>query len=331
MVTIKDISKVCHVSVSTVSRALNNYSDINEETKQLILQKANELNYIPNKAARQLVKKITNRLAIITRTIDEENLFNVLRGLYKFCETIGYEVSLHSFSSSLKQNKSYYTYCKENNIEAVLLYGIHTNDPYIKELVDKKFPTVIIDCAISSERVTNITINNYKASYEAVAYLIKSGCKNIISIQGGHDSYVTRERVKGFKDALIDNSINFSEKNIYYGDFTEKTGETLMSLALKEHKKIDAVFCSSDNIAIGVYNVLNQNNLTIPKDISVIGFGDFKFCEFLSPKLSSVKQSMYDFGYEGGKELYNMIKNKTSSNIIQLNYEIKIRESVKNI
>lgn len=327
MATIKDVAKKCHVSVSTVSRALNDYADINEETKELILKVAKELDYVPNKNARKLVKKINDHFAVITRNLEDENAFHILRGLYDFSDTIEYEVSLHTLGTSIKQRKSYYEYCKENNIAGVLLYGIHTNDPYIEELIEKNFPTVIVDCDVKGENITNITIDNYKAAYEAVSYLIKTGCKNIITIQGGECSYVTIERVNGYKDALNDNGLKIIN-NIYYGDFNESTGIELLEKAMKENENIDGIFCGSDNIAMGVYKVLKNKGKRIPEDVSVIGFGDINICTNLTPTLSSVKQSMYDFGYVGGKILYG---NKTKEKTMKLEYSLKIRESIKNI
>ena len=239
MSTIKDISKKCHVSISTVSRALNGYNDINEETKELVLRTAKELDYIPNKHARELVKRNSNHLVIITKALNEQdNLFQILRGLYSYGEKFNYSVSLFTLGTSIKCGKSYYKFCRENNIAGALLYGIHTNDPYIKELIDKKFPTVMIDCEITGEKVANISINNFKAAYEAVSHMINNGCKNIKTIQGGEGSYVTKERVKGYIKALEDNNIKVKKEDIYYGNFSKEFGEKTIKKIIK-NKGVD--------------------------------------------------------------------------------------------
>ena len=329
MSTIKDISKKCHVSISTVSRALNGYNDINEETKELVLRTAKELDYIPNKHARELVKRNSNHLVIITKALNEQdNLFQILRGLYSYGEKFNYSVSLFTLGTSIKCGKSYYKFCRENNIAGALLYGIHTNDPYIKELIDKKFPTVMIDCEITGEKVANISINNFKAAYEAVSHMINNGCKNIKTIQGGEGSYVTKERVKGYIKALEDNNIKVKKEDIYYGNFSKDFGEKTIKKIIK-NKGVDGIFCGADSIAIGVYQGLNTLNINIPTEISVVGFGDIEMAEYLSPALSTIRQSMYNFGYEGGKVLDKLIKDEEVKKIVRLEHEFIKRKSVR--
>lgn len=329
MSTIKDISKKCHVSISTVCRALNGYSDINEETKELVLRTAKELDYVPNKHARELVKKNNNHLVIITKSLNEQdNLFQILRGLYRYGEQFDYSVSLFTLGTSAKSGKSYYKFCRENDISGALLYGIHTNDPYIQELIDKKFPIVIIDCEVTGEKAVNVSIDNFKAAYEAVSYMISRGCKKIKTIQGGEGSYVTKERVKGYIKALEDNNIEVKKEDIYYGNFSKEFGEKAINSIMK-CKGIDGVFCASDSIAIGVYQGLKQLNISIPNEISIVGFGDIEIAEYLSPPLSTIKQSMYEFGYEGGKILDKLIKDKETKKEIRFEHEFIKRKSIK--
>ncbi|WMJ81513.1 LacI family DNA-binding transcriptional regulator [Clostridium sp. MB40-C1] len=328
MSTIRDVAKACHVSISTVSRALNGYNDISNETKKLVIDVARKLEYVPNRNAVELVKKNNKKLVIIARTLDEEyNLFDILRGLYNYAEEIDYEVLLFTLVTSIKKGKSYYEFCRENNIEGALMYGIHTNDPFMEELIRKDFPSVFIDCDVVGENTGNISIDNYEAAYEEVSYLISRGCKNIVTIQGGKDSYVTKERVKGYKDALNDGGILLDETNIYYSDFSESVAKDI-TLNIMKNKKIDSIFCGADSIATGVYSALKKLKIMVPNDVSVVGFGDNSIAKNLTPPLTTIRQNMYEFGYSGGKLLYKLINNKKASNVIRIKYEFIKRESV---
>ncbi len=246
MNTIKDIAKKCHVSISTVSRALNGYSDINKDTKELVLKTADELDYIPNKNARDLVKKNNNHIAIIIKELNEEcNPFQILSGLYDYVEILDYEVSLFTLGKSIKNGKSYYKFCKENNISGALLYGMEANDPYVKELIDKKFPIVLVDCDLEGEKVVNIGIDNFRVAYEVTNYMIKKGCKKIKTIQGKRSLYITKQRVRGYEQALRDNGIEINSDNIIYGEFSKQFGEKIVK-SIIEYENVDTYFPPSD-------------------------------------------------------------------------------------
>lgn len=328
MTTIKDISKRCHVSISTVSRALNGYDDINPSTKELVLKVAKELDYIPNKHARALIKRNNNNLVIITSSLNEkESNFDILRGLYRFGEEENYSISIFTSSLSKKHGKSYYKFCRENDIAGAILYGLDKDDEDVIELINKNFPIVTINSDISGEKVASISIDNFKASYEAVTNLIKNGCKRIATIQGKRELYVTKERIKGYTEALTKNNLEIRKDLICYGNFSKEFGEDAIEKLIDNN--IDGVFCASDNIAIGAYEGLKKRNIKIPESVSVVGFGDKEIARYLTPTLSSVKEDMYRLGYEGGRILGNIIKGKKVNSGVNLDYEFIRRKSIR--
>ncbi|HHD2753659.1 TPA: LacI family DNA-binding transcriptional regulator [Clostridium perfringens] len=329
MTTIKDISKRCHVSISTVSRALNGYDDINSYTKELVLKVAKELDYVPNKHARALVKRNSNNLVIITNSLNEQDsVFDILRGLYKYGEEENYSISIFTSSVSKKHGKSYYKFCRENDIAGAMLYGLDKNDEHVIELIGKNFPIVTVNSDISGESVASISIDNFKAAYEAVTSLINSGCKKIATIQGKRDLYVTKERIKGYIEALAKSNLEITDELIYCGDFSKEFGEEAIE-ELISNNEIDGVFCASDNIAIGAYKGLKRLKINIPESVSVVSFGDKEIAKYLTPTLSSVKEDMYRLGYEGGQLLVNLIKGKKVVSGINLDYEFIRRNSIK--
>lgn len=329
MTTIKDISKRCHVSISTVSRALNGYDDINSYTKELVLKVAKELDYVPNKHARALVKRNSNNLVIITNSLNEhDSVFDILRGLYRYGEEENYSISIFTSSVSKKHGKSYYKFCRENDIAGAMLYGLDKNDEHVIELIGKNFPIVTVNSDISGESVASISIDNFKAAYEAVTSLINSGCKKIATIQGKRDLYVTKERIKGYIEALAKSNLEITDELIYCGDFSKEFGEEAIE-ELISNNEIDGVFCASDNIAIGAYKGLKRLKINIPESVSVVSFGDKEIAKYLTPTLSSVKEDMYRLGYEGGQLLVKLIKGKKVVSGINVDYEFIRRNSIK--
>lgn len=329
MTTIKDISKRCHVSISTVSRALNGYDDINSYTKELVLKVAKELDYVPNKHARALVKRNNNNIVIITSSLNEQDaIFDILRGLYRYGEEENYSISIFTTSVSRKHGKSYYKFCRENDIAGAMLYGLDKDDENVIELVNKNFPVVTVNSDISGKNVASISIDNFRASYEAVTNLIRSGCKRIATIQGKRESYVTKERIRGYIEALTKNNIEIRKELICYGNFSKECGEGAID-NLIENNDIDGVFCASDNIAVGAYRGLKKRKISIPEKVSIVGFGDKEIAKYLTPTLSSVKEDMYKLGYEGGKILGNIINGRKVKSGINLEYEFVRRKSIR--
>lgn len=248
-------------------------------------------------------------------------------GLYKFGEEKNYYIYTFTSSLSKKYDKSYYKFCRENDIAGAMLYGLDKYDEDVIELINKKFPVVTINSDISGEKVVSISIDNFKAAYEAVTSLIKSGCKRIATIQGKKELYVTKERIKGYIEALTKNNIEIRKDFICYGDFSKESGEDSIERLIDNN--IDGVFCASDNIAIGAYEGLKKRKIKIPESVSVVGFGDEEIARYLTPTLSSVKVGMYGLGYTGGQILDNLINGKKPKEKVNLNYQFIRRKSIK--
>lgn len=208
-----------------------------------------------------------------------------------------------------------------------MLYGLDKYDEDVIELINKKFPIVAINSDITGEKVISINIDNFKASYEAVISLIKSGCKRIATIQGEKELYVTTERINGYIEALTKHNLEIKKDFICYGNFSKEFGE--YSIVRLINSNIDGVLCASDNIAIGAYEGLKKRKIKIPESVSVVGFGDEEIARYLTPTLSSVKVDMYGLGYTGGQILDNLINGKKPKEKVNLNYQFIRRKSIK--
>lgn len=333
MVTIKDIAKKAGVSITTVSRALNNYYDVSPSTKKKIFDIADEMGYVPNRSAQNLVKKTNNTLAIILSGLEKEGgkdniIYRLLSGMYSYAESVNYEVVLYTTSSAHQRDKTYVQFCKEHNIGGAVLNGIKIDDPYFEELIESDFPCVLIDILAQGKNVSSISINNYKASIEATQHLIKNNHKNIAMINGRRQADVSSERYKGYAKALRNNDIPIKEEYIIYADYLEDKAYKETIRLLTEHPEITALFCASDMMALGAMKAVNKLQLRIPEDISIIGFDNIPLSEYMSPPLTTVDQDFYVMGEKAGEQLLKMIKKQDYEKNMILKHKLLVRKSV---
>lgn len=334
MATIKDVAKIAGVSVTTVSRALNHYSDVNIETKQKIFEVAKQLNYVPNKAAQNLVKRENRTLAFILSGLEKEGgkdniIYRLLSGMYEFASTIDYDVALYTTDSAHQKKKGYVEFCREHNISGAIMNGIRLDDPYLHEIIDSKMPCVLIDVDLTEENVSCIMIDNEFAAYEAVQLLIDHHHTKIAMITGRKEADVSIKRFKGYKKALEVNGLPYEERFVVCGNFLEAEAYECTLSLLRNNSEITAIFCASDMMALGAIRAVKELGLEIPKDISIVGFDDIPLVGYLSPALATVQQDFHLMGYFAGKQLVKMIQQEAYEKKIIIEHKILARETVR--
>ncbi|NUK28854.1 LacI family DNA-binding transcriptional regulator [Parageobacillus sp. VR-IP] len=336
MTTIKDIAKVAGVSITTVSRALNGYSDVNEKTRQKIIEIAKQLNYSPNTLARGLVMNKSKTIGLLvsglTRESAKDNFtFEVLAGVNQYVSEVDYDMVLFSTTSTKQREKTYTQLCRERRVDGAILQGIRSDDPYLQEVVESDIPCVLIDIPIESETVGYVTTDNVLGAKKAVEHLISLGHKNIAMINGYSYAFVSEQRLKGFKEALLEAGLPIHEEWIADGEFREDNAEREALRLLTNYPHITAFFCASDLMALGVIKAAKRLGKRIPNDVAIIGYDDIILASYATPPLSTIAQNKFAMGYEAAKLLIHMLEGKATSHVKILETELKIREStVKN-
>ncbi len=336
MATIRDIARESGFSVTTVSRALNGYSDVNEQSRLKIIETAKQLNYVPNKAAQNLVKKYSNTIAMIISGMEPKGgvdnlVYSLISGMYIMAEKFGYQVALFTMSSAYQKEKSYIQFCREHNIRGAVITGIRTDDKYFEEVVESDLPCVLIDIPLEGDNLSYIAIDNVEASREIVQILIDNNHKNIGMVSGRIEATVSLERYKGYEKALIENGIAINPDYVVTGNFLELKAYEVTKELLMKNKEITAIFCASDMMAIGCMKAVKELGLEIPKDISIVGFDDIPLAEYTTPPLTTVNQDFYERGKVAIQQLYKMTENLQYDKKINLDYKIMQRDSVRKI
>ncbi|WP_173915707.1 LacI family DNA-binding transcriptional regulator [Halobacillus sp. Marseille-Q1614] len=334
MTTIKHIAQQAGVSVTTVSRALNGYSDVNAKTRKKIKKVAKELNYSPNSLARSLVKNQSETIGLLVSGFSKESVkdgftVEVMSGINNYAAETEYDLVLFNTDSSRQRKKTYTQLCKERRVDGVILQGIKRDDPYLQEVLESDIPCVFIDIPVSSEHVGYVSTNNVEGAKQAVLYLLENGHQEVAMINGHQQAFVSQERLEGYKQALDEFNLPYKENLTVDGGFMEEEAYQKALSLLKDHESIDGLFCASDLMAIGAMRAAKELNIKIPEDLSIIGYDDIPLARYVSPSLTTISQDKYELGFQAAKMLVSMLKQQSAPERCILETKLIVRESTK--
>jgi LacI family transcriptional regulator len=333
MTTIKDIAKAAGVSITTVSRALNGFDDVNKDTKERINKIAQELSYTPNAVARSLVSKRTRTIGVILSEMKRSGAkdafaFEVLCGINDRAAELNYDILLFSTNPKKQMSKSYISLCRERNVEGAILSGFRLNDQYLHDVTQQThFPCVLIDIPISGSQVAHITTNNVEGAFAAVSHLTGLGHKHIAMINGHAEAAVSQDRLKGYQLALEQAGFLYDPGLVFDGGFNEEAAAKAMQQILVSHPLVTAVFCASDLMALGAMKTMENGGIQVPQDMSIVGYDDISLASYCSPKLTTIRQDKYEMGYQAAELLINILENQTLNRSFILSTQFIRRES----
>lgn len=334
MASIHDVAKLAGVSVSAVSKAFNEYSDISEKTKVKILTAAKELNYAPNVIAKSLSQKKTKTIAFLFSNFEDTNsqdgvVFRLMQGAFAQVAKEEYELVVFTTTQAQQQARSYYQFCRDRNVAGVIIHGIRTTDRYLQEIINSEIPCVIIDTHVVGKKVASVGINNVEAAKTLVETLIAKGHKEIGLISGSHLAMVTEERELGYQQALKAAKLPIRPEAMMIANFSEQEAYQLAERYLKVNPQVTAVFCMSDLMASGFMRRCQELGVQIPEQLSVVGFDDIDLARYVTPKLTTIRQNFHQFGSEACRLLVELIQTPKKGTHEFFMYEVVDRESVK--
>ena len=310
MVSMKEIAKKCNVSVASVSKALNGYSDISEETRKMILKTASEMGYLPNSSARTLKTKRSYNIGVMF--VDEaasgltHDYFNhVLESFKRTAEERGYDITFTSGRIS-GQKLSYYEHCRYRGVDGVVIACVDFYADEVQELIRSEIPVVTIDHVFDG----NIAVvsNNSQGMEELVTYIYNQGHRRIAYIHGDNTS-VTRMRLSGFYRTLQRLGVEIPDayvKECPYRDADSAAKVTGELLDLPNPPT--CILYPDDYAAIGGINEIRERGLRIPEDISIAGYDGITIAKILEPKLTTLCQDTVAIGRIAAEKLIDLIE-----------------------
>lgn len=334
-ITIKDIAKALGLSTSTVSRALRGSYEISAETKKLVLEYAEKLNYRPNPIALSLKEKRSRSIGIVVCEIANNFFSQVINGIESVAYKKGYYVIISQSHESYEREVANTQYLASRSVDGLLVsLSAETTDlSHLNKLHDKGFPIVFFDRITEEMQTHKVIANNFKGAYQATEHLIKSGFRRIAHLTVASHLSITKERLAGYKAALADHDIPFDEslvKYCKYGGLIYSETEQAVDALLALKKKPDAIVAASDKLSTGCLTALAKRNIKVPDSMGIVGFTNSLLADIFHPPLTSIRQPAFEMGQVAMEMLIQIIESKhpiTKYETKVLNTELTVRSS----
>lgn len=311
-VTIRDVAKEAGVSPSTVSRVLSNNEHISQETKQRVKQAIKKLNFKPNAIARSLANNKTYTLGMILPgeiegAFDNPFYIQAMQGMSLYAMQHQYYMMYAVAKDKKDEMKCVKDFALNGRVDGIIILKAETHDNTIEFLKEMKFPFVVIGHPEDTDSVLWVDNDNEQAAYQVVERLIEKGHKHIGFIAARKEWVVSKERFEGYKKALLEHGIDYSEELVYYGEeFDETTGEE-GAKALSINEELTAIVTTDDFIAVGVNKYFNSQGSA---ERVIIGFNNTAMGTYQIPPISSVDIQPVKLGWYASKMLINQLEGK---------------------
>lgn len=334
-VTIKDIAKALGISTSTVSRALRDSYEISPETKQLVLDCAEKLNYRPNPIALSLKEKRSRSIGVVVCEIANNFFSQIINGIESISYDRGYNVIISQSHESYEREVMDLRYLASRSVDGLLIsVSTETNDiSHLKALHEKGLPIVFFDRITEEINTHSVIVDNFKGAYEATEHLVHNGYKQIAAIANSEFLSITTERLAGHREALLANGLQPDDsyvKHCFYGGMIFSEIEEAVNRLFTLKQKPDAIVTMSDKLTSGCLKTLKRRGLRVPDDIALVGFSNSDIAELISPPLTVVRQPAYEIGRDATELLLQLIESKRPVKQFEkriLTPELQIRES----
>ncbi|PSW05212.1 substrate-binding domain-containing protein [Photobacterium lipolyticum] len=331
MATIKDVAKHAGVSTSTVSHVLNKTRFVSEEISQRVLAAVETLNYAPSALARSLKVNHTRTFGMLVTTSTNPFFGEVVKGVERRCYEQGYNLILCNTEGDLERMHSNLDTLLQKRVDGLLLMCSEVEGQAF-DLFSRHqpVPTVVMDWGPMDFPSDKIQDNSHHGGYLATRHLIAKGHKKIGCLTGPLDKLSAQQRLSGFIQAMEESGLTINKNWIISGKFECEGGEKAFEELYSKGPLPSALFVCNDMMAMGVINTASKKGISVPDDISIVGYDDIKLAQYITPSLTTIHQPKHRLGQQAVDTLLDKIKTKRVSNqVIQLEPTLVERDSVK--
>jgi LacI family transcriptional regulator len=333
MPSIHDVAKRLNISITTVSRALDGYSDVAEATRQLVIKTAHEMGYVPNRAARQLRRQRSDTIGYIlpARAPQFADPF-----FSEFIAGLGDEATSHNFDllvstaapDSNSEQQSYERWVHGRKVDGLVLNRMRLHDWRVQYLTQTDFPFVSLERTLDKSDHASVEVDSLAGFKMLMAYLTGKGHHRIAYIGGPRDLKIQTDRLNGYKKGLAAAGIVFDPELVAEGDTTREGGYHAAQQLLTLKPPPTAITCINDLTAIGVLHAASEHGLTVGRDLAVAGFDGIADVEHTYPPLTTLNQPLYEIARKLVKMLITLIQNQPlEERRVYFKPELLIRES----
>lgn len=329
-VTLKDIAKIAEVSIATVSKVINKKtSDIGDATIERVEKIIIEEGYVPNAMARAMKTNRSHIIGLLIPDIRNPFFTEIARGAEDLAYELGYSLFLCNTDDDFEKETKYLHSLQQLRIDGIVIAGSFKRDPEAETTLSFDIPVIAIDREVYYKNVsTFITTTNYASAKELVEKLYDNGYRSFFYLGGPEANSVSQERYQGTVDGLKGKKVDKFEAA--FGKFLMEDGYNIVS-SRADIKDFDVIICGNDLIAIGVLNAVSNKGISVPNEISIVGFDDIELASSFIPRLSTVRQPTYQMGADSIILIDEIIKGKNPKPIHKLAQRLIFRDTTKEI
>ena len=307
--SIEDVAKLAGVSITTVSRVINNFPTVTKENRRKVEEAVSQLKFKPNLTAQRLARGLSNAVGLVMPSypgiFHSFYAIEVIRGVGHACETLKLDLVFHITDG--------YNSINTSNVGGVIFADIIDNKKQVEAALEEGMPCIVINNIVEDLDVNYIAIDNLKGAKIATEYLIGLGHKKIATITGSLTTQSGSQRLDGFKDSLKKKSISVPEEYIYKGDYSRRCARMAVEQFLSLKNPPTAIFVASDDMALEAMTVIMEKGLKVPADISVIGFDDNPAALYGSVSLTTIRQPLFKMAEDAVRYLNTIVSGKKNS------------------
>ncbi|WP_127145522.1 LacI family DNA-binding transcriptional regulator [Pelagibacterium montanilacus] len=328
MATLSDVAREAGVSPTAVSRYLNNRIELPQITTDRIDAAIAKLDYRPNLLAKRLSTGKTEAIALVTPEIANPFFAELAAAIEQEAERHGYAVYISSTRGSREREIAAINRLRDQHVDGLIMMTNEPDDGRLATLLRKRSNVVILDEDIPGVDVPRIFVENAQGAYLATRHLIDAGHRDIALVSGPETLFSVKERREGFARAMAESGLPIRPDWVLLGAYTRAFGHEAAQRLLTGPDRPSAILACSDYIAIGILEATRRMGLSVPTDLSLVGFDDMPFAELVHPALTSVRQPIAEMGRQAVEKIMAMIAGKAPPpSLTRLPVELVIRHS----
>lgn len=319
---IKEVARLASVSTATVSRTLANPQQVSPETRAKVMAAVTKVGYVPNPVARSLRSRKSHMVLVVLPDLSNTFFSQVLRGIEEALFAAGYGMIIGDLNGAAEKEARFAAFAAAGQVDGVMLLNGH-----LIEGAELHVPVVALCEVIESADIPQVEVDNRVAAARMTQYLAGLGHREIGYISGPEANILEIERFAGYREGLAAAGLAFDPAAYWAADWKLESGARVGEEIVASARRPTAVFCSNDEMAIGLLRVLSSAGLRVPDDISVAGFDDIEFAAMATPALTTIHQPRRALGREAAKALLDLLEGRTPEPRIRLQTELVERAS----
>lgn len=325
-ITIYDVAEKAGVSISTVSKVLNNTGSIAEKTRQRVRETMQELNYQPSVVAS--VKKRIQTIGLLIPSISNPFMAEVARSIEDHVKKFGFSLMVCSTDNNLDNEIEYISILQQKYVDGIIIATGLKNHGAIRELINDEIPVALLSRDIPSLAVDTVLVDDFLGGYEAAQYLMSLGHRKIAMITESMNLSVVKARIQGYRQALEEAGLEYDEGLVLLNNTTFEAGKHATRELLSLPEPPTAIFASTEFLAIGAIKSARELGVHVPNDLSIVGFDDTILSTVCDPALTTIAQPIQEMGKRVVELLVEEIeKPKEIKQRIVLSPKLVVRES----